>query len=150
MPPRTSRHTTKSSQETQKIASDLLKKLKHKGVICLYGGLGAGKTTFTKGLSDSLGISEMRIKSPTFTYIREYETPSHKIFHVDFYRLEGKEHAAVAMLEEMTEREPDLIIIEWAEHLGKHLPEKRTDVHIHRKSDEHRDIHIQHHGLESH
>ncbi len=149
MPRQTSKHSSKSRQETQKIASNILKKLNHKGVICLFGDLGAGKTTFTKGLSDSLGIPEMSIKSPTFTYIREYETSTHKIFHADFYRLEGKEQAALAMLDEMIERRPDLIIIEWAEHLGKHLPQKRTDVRIkvkEVKNEQQRDIHIEHHG----
>lgn len=141
------RHTTKNPQETIELASDLLKKLNHKGIICLYAKLGGGKTTFTKGLALSLEISKMSIKSPTYTYIREYRTSTQIIFHADLYRLEGKAHAANALLEEMLEQKPDLIIIEWAEHLGKNLPKKRTDVKITTLNDRERQITIEHHGL---
>ncbi len=141
------RHITKNRQETLELASELLKEINHKGVICLYGQLGAGKTTFTKGLSLSLGIAELSIKSPTYTYIREYRTSTQTIFHVDLYRLEGKVHSANALLEEMLEQKPDLMIIEWSEHLGKNLPSKRTDVKITKSQKEERHITIEHHGM---
>lgn len=55
-------------------------------VICLYGNLGVGKTVFTKGLADGLGITEP-IQSPTFTIVREYEEGRLPLYHFDVYRL---------------------------------------------------------------
>ena len=57
-------------------------------VLVLNGDLGAGKTTFTKGLAAGLGIQQM-IKSPTFTIIREYQGGRLPLYHMDVYRLEA-------------------------------------------------------------
>ncbi|MFA7278183.1 MAG: tRNA (adenosine(37)-N6)-threonylcarbamoyltransferase complex ATPase subunit type 1 TsaE [Candidatus Gracilibacteria bacterium] len=141
--PKKTKHTAKSQAETKKIASKLLQDMGHKGIICLYGSLGAGKTTFVKGLSESLGIPEMSIKSPTYTYLREYITPTHSIYHFDLYRLEGKPEVARHMVQEVLEKNPDLLLIEWAEYLGSFLPEKRTDIFIEVEGDTDRIIRIE-------
>lgn len=138
------RHTSHSQAETKKIASNLLREMGAKGVMCLYGTLGAGKTTFVKGLAEALGIPEMSIKSPTYTYLREYITPEKTVFHFDLYRLEGKSEVARHMILEAQERKPDLMLIEWAENLEKHLPEKRVDIRFEVKGDTERDIQIEH------
>lgn len=137
-------HTSTSHAETRKIASNILQEMKLKGIICLYGPMGAGKTTFVKGLSQVLGTPEMSIKSPTYTYIREYITPSHAVYHFDLYRLEGKPETARNMVLEVLEKNPDLMIIEWAENLEKYLPEERTDIYIQIKDENIRDIRVEH------
>lgn len=119
--------------------------MKLKGIICLYGDLGAGKTTFIKGFAELLQIPEISIKSPTYTYIREYETPSRQVFHFDLYRLEGKIQTAKNMVSEALERNPDLVVIEWAEYLGKYLPEERIDIRVSVRGETEREIHIKHH-----
>ena len=63
---------TNSAQQTQKIGYELAQTLKGGEVICLYGDLGYGKTTFTQGIAKGLGI-EKRITSPTFVIVRQYE-----------------------------------------------------------------------------
>jgi len=71
-------------------------------VVALYGGLGAGKTAFTRGLASGLGI-EAGISSPTFTIVNEYDGPI-PLFHFDMYRLES---------------EDDLFGIGWYDYLGR-------------------------------
>lgn len=137
-------HLTKSEEETKKLASKILKELKMKGVICLYGPLGAGKTTFVKGIAELLNLPEMAIKSPTYTYIREYITPDCRVYHFDLYRLEGKPLLARNMVQEVMERDPDLLIIEWPEFLESHIPESRTDIRLKVRGAGEREIEIKH------
>ncbi len=137
-------HSSTSHLETQKIASKLLQDMKLKGIVCLYGPMGAGKTTFVKGLAEALSLPEMAIKSPTYTYIREYITPQHSVYHFDLYRLEGKPEVARNMVLEVLEKNPDLLLIEWAENLEKYLPEVRTDIYIQIKDENAREIRVEH------
>lgn len=118
----------KNIKETKKIAAQIAKKVKGGGLVCLYGDLGSGKTTFVKGMAEALGIDHFSVKSPTYTYIREY--PSKKIFHIDLYRLEEVDDLLWQEIEELLENEENIIIIEWADKaLGK-LPEKRIDINF--------------------
>jgi len=79
---------TKSEAETVCEGEKLGRELRPGAVVALHGGLGAGKTAFTRGLAAGLGIS-MNVSSPTFTIVNEYpgEIP---LFHFDMYRLESE------------------------------------------------------------
>ena len=97
-------------------------------VICLYGNLGVGKTVFTKGLADGLGITEP-IQSPTFTIVREYEEGRLPFYHFDVYR--------IGDIEEMEEIGYDdyffgngVCMIEWAELIEELIPENSIHVTI--------------------
>ncbi len=139
------RHTSKSTGQTHEIASEVLKELPKGNIICLYGQLGAGKTTFTKGIALAMGITEQLIKSPTYTYVREIESQGKIIFHCDLYRLEGKPSAAREIISELISRPHDVLIIEWAEYLEEFIPKNRTDVHVRVRNEISRDITVQHH-----
>ena len=76
-----------NEQETRAIAAKLAEYLTAGDVILLEGNLGAGKTTFTKGLAEGLGIKRV-VKSPTYTIIREYTEGRLPLYHMDVYRLE--------------------------------------------------------------
>ena len=76
-----------NEEETKAAAAELAKFLEPGDVILLEGNLGAGKTTFTKGLAEGLGITKV-IKSPTYTIIREYLEGRLPLYHMDVYRLE--------------------------------------------------------------
>ncbi len=81
-------HLIKSPEEMEALGASLAKKLKGSEVICLRGELGAGKTTFVKGLAKGLGIKEgYQVRSPTFTIVNEYPTDKGKLIHVDLYRV---------------------------------------------------------------
>ena len=78
---------TKNEEELQALGERLGHLLEKNDVLILTGELGAGKTTFTKGLAKGLQISQM-IKSPTYTIVREYEGRL-PLYHLDVYRIEG-------------------------------------------------------------
>ncbi|MGF1461477.1 MAG: tRNA (adenosine(37)-N6)-threonylcarbamoyltransferase complex ATPase subunit type 1 TsaE [Leptolyngbyaceae cyanobacterium] len=91
-------------------------------VLLLYGDLGAGKTTFTKGLGRGLQIPD-EIDSPTFTLINEYDSGRLPLYHVDLYRLAAAESDRLFLESywEGIEYPPGIVVIEWAERL-RHLP----------------------------
>lgn len=92
-------------------------------IICLDGELGSGKTVFTKGIANALGIEE-NITSPTFTIIKEYdgELP---LYHMDVYRLDGNIDGIG--IEEYFNK-GGVVVIEWASTIKDILPKERLDI----------------------
>ena len=95
--------TTRSEDETARVARDLAKTLQPGAVVLLQGQLGAGKTAFVRGLAEGLGIDPEVVSSPTFTLVHEYRSERLTLYHADLYRLEktaaedlGLEEQAVA------------------------------------------------------
>ncbi len=113
---------TKTALETQKYGEKLAIKLKNGGVLCLYGELGAGKTTLVQGLAKGLGIKR-RITSPTFIIMRKYEN----FWHIDLYRLENADSLG---LPEIFADPKNIVIIEWPEIIKKVLPEHYIKIRI--------------------
>ncbi|KYC43445.1 tRNA threonylcarbamoyladenosine biosynthesis protein TsaE [Scytonema hofmannii PCC 7110] len=103
---------------TRKLGIALGQSLDAGSVILLHGDLGAGKTTLVQGMGHGLGISEP-IVSPTFTLINEYTEGRFPLYHLDLYRLEPKEVAALNLETywEGVEVTPGIVAIEWAERL---------------------------------
>ncbi len=94
--------------------------LKGGEVVLLYGGLGAGKTLFTKGILNSFGYDIDEVTSPSFTLVNLYKAPKFDVYHIDLWRLDGMPNAAGAVgLDEILESPNAVIIIEWADHLGR-------------------------------
>lgn len=96
-------------------------------VLLLDGDLGAGKTSFTKGLARGLGITDY-IKSPTFTLIREYPAGRLPLYHMDLYRLEDG-GAGDLGLEEYFEGD-GVSVVEWPDYLGEALPDGYLLIHF--------------------
>ena len=86
----------------------------------LRGDLGAGKTTFVKGIAEGLGIDPREVSSPTFVLIQEYRGPV-TLYHVDLYRLEQAAAVEDLGLEDLT-KEGGIAVIEWAERLPRSIP----------------------------
>lgn len=76
---------TSSPEETKKIGFELGKRLKGDEIIAFFGGMGMGKTAFTWGIAEALGIDD-GVSSPTFALVNEYHG-KFKIFHFDMYRV---------------------------------------------------------------
>ena len=93
-------------------------------IICLIGDLGSGKTIFTKGFANSLGIEE-NITSPTFNIIKEYTGGETPLYHMDLYRLDGD--VRNLGLDEYFSKD-GVVIIEWADMIEDYLPEERLDI----------------------
>ncbi len=117
-----------SEEETQKIAREFLKNNENPGIILLKGLLGAGKTTFVKGISLALGANLNEIKSPTYTYIRLYKGLNKKIVHIDLYRMDSLNVEFLEELQEYLENNENLIIIEWPEKIQDYLPNIRHEI----------------------
>lgn len=121
-----------SREQTIALGKQVAQHLQAGDVIVLKGDLGAGKTTFTKGLAAGLGISEM-IKSPTFTIIREYQDGRLPLYHMDVYRLENGGGDELG-LEEYFDGD-GVSVVEWPQYVADELPAdylainfKRTDT----------------------
>lgn len=102
-------------------------------VLVLDGDLGAGKTTFTKGIAAGLDIPDI-IKSPTFTIIHEYQDGRLPLYHMDAYRLEngGAEDLG---LEEYFDGD-GVCVVEWAEFVEDELPADFLAIHFKRTADD--------------
>ncbi|MCS7301725.1 MAG: tRNA (adenosine(37)-N6)-threonylcarbamoyltransferase complex ATPase subunit type 1 TsaE [Fimbriimonadales bacterium] len=118
-----------SPAATEAFAAQWAQTLQPDTAILLMGDLGAGKTTFVRGLARGLGVADP-IRSPTFTLIHEYTIQQPALlkglpfFHLDLYRIETLEQLATLGLDEILER-GGVAAIEWAERLGlwnTHLP----------------------------
>ena len=118
------RITTKSEEETMEIAENIESEKFPNMIICLIGDLGSGKTIFTKGFANSLGIEE-NITSPTFNIIKEYTGGEAPLYHMDLYRLDGD--VRNLGLDEYFSKD-GVVIIEWADMIEDYLPEERLDI----------------------
>lgn len=144
---------TNNYLETQEIGREfvLRSKILHrrtKGpvVICLYGNLGAGKTTLVQGVAKGLGIKK-RIISPTFIIVRTYKIKDKGLkiknfYHIDLYRIDTSQHIESLGLNEILSDRESIVVVEWAEKLGNLLPKKRIDIHIEHIDGEKRRIKI--------
>ncbi|PIQ77744.1 tRNA (adenosine(37)-N6)-threonylcarbamoyltransferase complex ATPase subunit type 1 TsaE [Candidatus Peregrinibacteria bacterium CG11_big_fil_rev_8_21_14_0_20_46_8] len=113
---------SRSVEDTHELAREVVARQKT-GIICLFGDLGAGKTTFVQGLAKALGIAD-EPQSPTFAYQRIYDG----MYHYDFYRLSGPDYGFLEdILHACTEV---LVVIEWPERMLKYLPNERIEIMI--------------------
>ena len=101
-------------------------------VLLLSGTLGAGKTVFTKGLAAGLGLDPLEVSSPSFTLVNRHGEGRLVLYHLDLYRLaEGHSAAHAVELDELLTDENAVIVIEWAERMGRYrLPPTTWRVHI--------------------
>lgn len=98
-------------------------------VIELIGDVGAGKTTFVKGLAKGLGVKE-EIQSPSFTLFARYDTPDgHSLHHYDFYRLNEPGILAYDLAESLADKKA-ITVIEWAQTVNHILPHRRIVIRI--------------------
>ena len=100
--------------------------LRRGDAVCLWGPLGAGKTTLARGLIRALTRPDEEIPSPTFTLVQLYETPAFPVAHFDLYRLNRAAEAEELGLDEALDE--GAAVIEWPERLEGRLPPDRLDI----------------------
>ncbi|MDD3946525.1 MAG: tRNA (adenosine(37)-N6)-threonylcarbamoyltransferase complex ATPase subunit type 1 TsaE [Clostridia bacterium] len=128
-----------SAEETRNLAKTIAAALTGGETLLLNGELGAGKTTFTKGLAEALGINKT-VLSPTFTIIKEYEGGRLKLYHMDMYRLEDECELEELGIEDCFDGK-SVVVIEW--NKLKHPQGKIINVDIVSKGDDQREITIE-------
>ncbi|WP_449538598.1 tRNA (adenosine(37)-N6)-threonylcarbamoyltransferase complex ATPase subunit type 1 TsaE [Ferdinandcohnia sp. Marseille-Q9671] len=128
---------TNTPEETDSFSYRLAERLEPGDVITLEGDLGAGKTTFTKGLAKGIGVIRT-VNSPTFTIIKEYKGRI-PLYHMDVYRLEYSDEDLG--FDEYFEGN-GVTVVEWAHLIEDRLPEERLTIKIEHMGDFKRKISV--------
>lgn len=116
--------TSHSESETIEFAENLESEKFPNMVICLKGDLGSGKTVFTKGFANALGITDT-ITSPTFNIVKEYLNGEMALFHMDVYRID---EATVDIDFHEYFVKKGVSIIEWSDMIADELPNERLEI----------------------
>ena len=119
---------TRGEAETEALGARLASALSPGAVVAYRGGLGMGKTAFTRGLARGLGYKG-RVTSPTFTIVNEYEGGRLPLFHFDMYRLEGADALFDIGWEDYLDR-GGVCAVEWSELAEGALPPETVFVTI--------------------
>ena len=114
---------TYSEADTEKVAGDLAATLNAGDVLLLSGDLGAGKTTFVRGLAKGLGVDPEEVSSPTFALVHEYRGGRLTLYHADLYRLDRTATDDLG-LEEIGV-DDGILAIEWPDRLARDMPGAR-------------------------
>ena len=132
---------TKSPQETIAAAEKLGSMLKDGDIIAYKGGLGAGKTTFTRGLAIGLGLGDS-VTSPTFALVNEYRGKSITLYHFDMYRIESEDDLESTGFYDYPFEE-NVAAIEWSENIAEFLPKHTIYITINSSGENEREILIE-------
>ncbi|UCZ53699.1 tRNA (adenosine(37)-N6)-threonylcarbamoyltransferase complex ATPase subunit type 1 TsaE [Bacillus shivajii] len=135
------RYTSHSEQETWELAKQIAALLEKGTVLTLEGDLGAGKTSFTKGLAKGLGIKR-NVNSPTFTIMKEY-VGRLPLYHMDAYRLEDEMEDLG--LDDYFEGE-GVTVVEWPSMIEEQLPDERLEIVIKHDGETERRLSFYPHG----
>lgn len=128
-------------EEIDKLSKKIAKYLKNGGTLGLIGDLGVGKTTFTKKICSYYGVTE-NVKSPTFTYVIQYESGIKNIYHFDAYRITNSEEIYEIGFEDYISEENAIIIVEWANNILEEMPEDTIFIELEHNDEKSRQISI--------
>ena len=135
--------TSRDASETFDLGRQIGAQLRGGEILLLDGPVGAGKTILVKGLAAGLNVDPDEVTSPSFTLVNPYSGRL-SLFHIDLYRLDAGASAAHAVdLQDLLANEDAVIVIEWAERLGKYpLPPCVWQIKIQGDGDAARNIAI--------
>ncbi len=123
-------YITNGEAETRELGRRLGQRLGPGAVVAFTGGLGAGKTAFTRGLAEGLGVRD-RVTSPTFTIVNEYEGGRLPLFHFDLYRLASSDELFEIGWEDYLSR-GGVCAVEWSENAADAMEEDAVRVELRR------------------
>ena len=128
-------------EEIDKLAVALAEKLRDGGCLGLIGDLGAGKTTFTKRICEYYNVTE-NVKSPTFTYVIEYNSGDVPVYHFDVYRINDSEEIYEIGFEDYIGEDGSVVIVEWADKILDEMPYDTVFVEINHHSNVDREVSV--------
>ncbi len=133
---------TSSADETIRFSKQLASLIPKGSVLCFFGDLGAGKTTFIKGLIEGVvGCSPDEVNSPTFTYLNIY-SGNKTVYHFDLYRLRDIDEFLCMGFDEYMQDQDSICCIEWSERIKDYLPVDAIKVNLKVLEDKQREIKI--------
>lgn len=132
---------THSPEETIKAAERLGALLRPGDMIAYKGGLGAGKTTFTRGLAIGLGLGDS-VTSPTFALVNEYTGDKVSLYHFDMYRIETEDDLESSGFWDY-DFSHNIAAVEWSENIERFLPKNTIYVTINALGEADREIIIE-------
>ena len=121
-------YISKSDEETRKIGFEFGKTLKAGDVVCLTGDLGAGKSEFTRGLAQGLGVTAT-VTSPSFTILNVYDDGRIPLYHFDWYRLNSVEELYEMGMEEFLGGD-GVAVVEWPSQCPEAIPETHLAIRL--------------------
>ncbi len=130
------RFVSNSAEDTEALGERLALTLRGTEVIALFGGLGMGKTAFTRGLARGLGVDE-GVSSPTFALVNEYRG-KYPIFHFDMYRVQSWDDLYSTGFFDYLDN--GVLVIEWSENIEGALPENYIRITVSRGQEENQRI----------
>ncbi len=130
--------TSNSVDETLALAAQFARNLKAGDIVFLQGNLGAGKTVFTKGIAQALGVKARQVNSPTFVVMNVYDGAM-PIYHFDLYRLEKEEELRTVHFDEYFYGQ-GISIVEWPERFKANAPTEHWLVELAHMDDNTRSI----------
>lgn len=119
---------TSNPAQTEELAEEIGARLKGGEVIELIGDVGAGKTTFVRGLVRGMGSLD-KVSSPTFTVSKVYKAKNLSLHHFDFYRLTDL-GIVKSQLQEVLGEDDSVAALEWADEINEALPYERLKIKI--------------------
>lgn len=123
------RFVSESAEQTRAFAADFAKSLGDDAFVVFSGDLGAGKTTFVKGMAEGFGITA-RVKSPSFNIMSLYDAPDgRKLAHIDAYRLEDPQNFENLALDEVAPP-PRCVCVEWWQNVAEAIPQDAIKVEM--------------------
>lgn len=120
--------STASPEDTIAFAEQIGKLLRGGDIIAYRGGLGAGKTTFTRGIALGMGLPD-EVSSPTFALVNEYRGKGLTLYHFDMYRIMNAEALETTGFYDYIS-EDAVIVCEWSENIADCLPENVITITI--------------------
>ena len=120
------KYISHSVEETEQIAMNLASKLKGNEVIAFFGGLGMGKTAFTRGVCKGLGFND-GVQSPTFSLVNQYDA-KYTVYHFDMYRINTYDDLYSTGFFDYIDT--GVLIIEWSENIENALPDDYIRIEI--------------------
>jgi len=114
--------------DTARLGAAIAHELRIGDAVCLFGTLGAGKSTLARGLVRALTRPDEEVPSPTFTLVQTYDAGGLTLAHFDLYRLAGLGETRELGIDEAIDE--GCAVIEWPERLEGHLPHDRLDIEL--------------------
>lgn len=134
-------YKTGSAAETVALGTEVGKRLRGGDLIAYSGGLGAGKTTVTRGISLGMGLGD-EVTSPTFALVNEYRGDKLSLIHFDMYRINSADDLETTGFFDYMD-DDSVLAVEWSENISDELPEDCIRIDIQRTGENGRAITIQ-------